>query len=79
MPRASKYKAGGLETEFEPGSRRRVRNQPGIRSAREMARIESEALLATTERMIDETRVDQRFTVADIRRMHKLWASCMQN
>ena len=70
----SKYKAGGLETEFEPGSRRRVlRNQLGIRSAREMARAESEALLTTTERMIDETRVDQRFTSADIRRMHKLW------
>jgi cell filamentation protein len=23
--------------------------------------------------MIDETRVDQRFTAADIRRMHRLW------
>jgi cell filamentation protein len=38
-----------------------------------MARRESEALLAATERLIHETRVDQRFTAADICRMHRLW------
>jgi hypothetical protein len=38
-----------------------------------MERKESEALLAVTERLIDETRVDQRFTAEDIRRMHRLW------
>lgn len=69
-----RYKAQGVEAEFEPGSRGRVlRNLAGIRSVRDMARRESEALLAATERLIDETAVDQRFTAADICRMHRLW------
>ncbi len=49
-----------------------LRNLVGVRSVRKMARKESEALLVATERLIDETRVDQRFTAADICRMHKL-------
>ena len=69
-----RYEARGPEAEFEPGSRRRVlRNRLGIKSVREIERRESDALLAVTERMIDETRVDQRFTAGDIRRMHRLW------
>ena len=41
--RAGRYKAEGLETEFEPGSRGRVLlNRLGIRSVREMARREEE-------------------------------------
>lgn len=38
-----------------------------------MARLESEALLAATRRLINETRVGQRFTANDICRIHKLW------
>lgn len=38
-----------------------------------MAMRESEALLAATQQLIDETRVDQRFTALDIRRMHRRW------
>jgi cell filamentation protein len=38
-----------------------------------MARRESEALLSATERLIDETTVEQRFTADDICRMHRLW------
>lgn len=69
-----RYKARGAEAEFEPGSRGRVlRNLAGIRSVREMARRESEALLAATDRLIDETAVDQRFTAEDVCRMHQLW------
>jgi len=69
-----RYDADGPEAEFEPGSRGRVlRNRLGITSVREIERRESEALLAVTEQMIDETRVDQRFTADDIRRMHSLW------
>ena len=69
-----RYSAEGPEAEFEPGSRGRVlRNRLGITSVREMERKESEALLAVTERLIDETRVDQRFTAEDIRRMHRPW------
>ena len=69
-----RYIASGLEAEFEPGSRSRVlRNRLGIKSVREIERRESDALLAVTERLIDETRVDQRFTAEDLRRMHRLW------
>lgn len=72
--RDGRYKAEGLEAEFEPGSRGRVlRNRLGIRSARTMAEIESAALVTATQKMIDDTRVDQRFTARDIRRMHRLW------
>ncbi|MSQ71699.1 MAG: cell filamentation protein Fic [Betaproteobacteria bacterium] len=74
MSGGGRYIARGIEAEFEPGSRRRVlRNLMGIRSAREMARRESEALLAATERSIDDTSVEQRFTAEDVCRMHRLW------
>ncbi len=70
----NRYIAQGPEAEFEPGSRRRVlRNLTGVCSMREMARLESERLLAATERLIDETEVNQRFRAVDVRRMHQLW------
>ena len=73
-PVSDRYSTRGPETEAEPGSRGRVlRNLLGIRSAREMARRESEVLLAATQRVIDETRLDQQFRADDIRRMHRLW------
>lgn len=69
-----RYKAGGPEAEFEPGSRGRVlRNRVGVTSVREIERKESEALLTVTQRAIDETGVDQRFTADDVRRMHRRW------
>ena len=72
--RGDRYRAEGPEAEYEPGSRGRVlRNRPGIRSVREMAARESAALVGATQRMIDDTRVDQRFTANDVRRMHRLW------
>lgn len=71
---ADRYSAQGVEAEFEPGSRGRVlRNLQGVRSVREMARLESERLLAATQRLIDETELEQRFRAEDICRMHKLW------
>jgi cell filamentation protein len=74
MATAGRYEAQGLEAQFEPGSRGRVlRNRLGIRSARQMAQQESEALLVATQRLIDEIRVDQRFAANDIRRMHRVW------
>jgi cell filamentation protein len=70
----NRYTAQGPEAEFEPGSRGRVlRNLAGVRSVREMARLESEYLLAATEYLIDEIEVDQRFRAEDICRMHRLW------
>jgi cell filamentation protein, protein adenylyltransferase len=71
---SDRYATQGPQSEFEPGSRGRVlQNRLGIRSVREMARRESEALLAATQRMIDETGPEQRFTASDICRIHKLW------
>lgn len=71
---SDRYAADGVEAQYEPGSRGRVlRNRLGIRSAREMARVESERLLDVTERLLDETEVDQRFMAAELCRMHRLW------
>src|SRR5690606_12848585 len=71
---ADRYAAHGVEAELEPGSRGRVLgNLAGVRSVREMARLESERLVDVTERLIDETDVDQRFGAEDICRMHRLW------
>ena len=69
-----KYEATGRETEFEPGSRRRVlRNLLGIRSVGKMNRAESDALLAATNQLIDETTDSQRFTASGICEIHKRW------
>ncbi len=69
-----RYHAEGVEAEFEPGSHGSVlRNLRGIHSMRAMAQAESEALLVATNRVIDQTDVDQRFTAADICGMHRLW------
>jgi cell filamentation protein len=71
---AGRYDAVGPEAEFQPGSRGRVlRNRLAITSVRELERSESAALLIATQQIIDETRVDQRFTAGEIRRMHQLW------
>jgi len=70
----NRYMPQGAESEFEPGSRNRVlRNLPGIRSAREMERVESQALYAATQRLIDETARDHVFSAEDICRMHRIW------
>jgi hypothetical protein len=61
---AGRYDAVCPEAEFQAGSRGRVlRNRLGITSVRELERQESERLLATTQRSIDETGVDQRFVL----------------
>lgn len=74
MPSQTRYEAPGIEAQFEPGSRRRVlRNRLGIRSVREMQRRESDALLATTERLIDQVAEDKRFVADDIREFHRMW------
>ena len=70
----SRYNAQGIETEFEPGSRRRVlRNLLGIRLAGEMSRVESEALLQAQDRLVDSFSLDHRFTAGDICEMHRVW------
>ena len=71
---AGRYEAAGPEAEFQPGSHGRVlRNRLGITSVRELERAESEALLAATQQIIDETTVDERFTADDVCRIHRRW------
>lgn len=56
-----RYASRGPEAEFEPGSRGRVlRNLLGIRSAREMARAESRALLVAQEQLVERFSPDHR-------------------
>lgn len=72
--KTGRYAVQGPEAEFEPGSRGRVlRNLLGIRSVREMERRETEALVIATQRLIDTTRLDQRFTANEVCGAHKLW------
>lgn len=74
MATGGRYQPQGVEAQYEPGSRGRVlRNRLGIRSVRQMAQRESEALLAATQRLIDETPVDKQFRAGDIRQMHRVW------
>ena len=66
--------ASGAEAVYEAGSRGRVlRNRLGIRSSREMARRESEALLRATERLTHVVREDQQFTADDVSSFHREW------
>src|SRR6202162_223768 len=69
-----RYEVFDPEAEFEPGSRgRALRNRLGITSVRALQQRESEALLATTQQVIDQVTVDQKFTADDVRRLHHLW------
>jgi cell filamentation protein len=69
-----KYKASGIEAEFEPGSRGRVlRNKLCITSVRDMNRAEWQAYLVAqklAERMATR---HKRFGAADLCALHRLW------
>ncbi len=63
-----------IEDQYEPGSRRRVlRNKLGIKSVREINRIEKDAQLQAVEKLTDVFDVDYRFTAEDICSIHKVW------
>lgn len=71
---STKYAAGGMESEFQPGSRGRVlRNFLGITRVREMEAVESQALDVAQETALEQYGPDHRFTPADIRHLHRLW------
>lgn len=62
------------EAQFEPGSRGRVsRNLLGIRRKREMDALESDKLIEATDWAIRHYSADNRFTAADICRLHHQW------
>lgn len=70
----SRYRAGGVQSEVEPGSRGRVlRNLLGIRSVREIEKAESVALLAVQERLVEQFSADHRFSANDVRDIHREW------
>lgn len=75
MPHKNRYDTAGLEeTEFEPGSRKRVlKNLLGITSKREMDRIEGQAQVHALEKLVALYDANHRFSETDICRIHKIW------
>lgn len=69
-----RYRAEGLQAEFEPGSRGRVlRNRLGLVRVRDMQQAESVALLAVQEWAIGHFSAAHRFTADDIALLHRRW------
>ncbi len=75
MKKPNRYDTSGLtEAQFEPGSRKRVlKNLLGIKSKREMDRIEAREQLRALEGLSRTYDIDHRFTAADICGIHKIW------
>ncbi len=63
-----------LEDQYEPGSRRLVlKNRLGIRSRREMDKIEGQEYLRAYSEVVGIYGQRHRFTAEDICRIHKIW------
>ncbi|MBI5238142.1 MAG: Fic family protein [Deltaproteobacteria bacterium] len=75
MRKSNRYDTSALpEARFEPNSRKRVlKNLLGIKSKREMDRIEALAQLPVMEKLSGIYGKERRFTAADIRSIHKIW------
>lgn len=75
MKKSGRYDVSGLpEAQFEPGSRGRVLcNLLGITRIREMNRVEAMALQSAMDRFFRRFDKEHRFTVWDIRDMHRVW------
>lgn len=75
MTPRDRYDIAGLEeAQWEPGSRGRVlRNRLGIRSKREMDRVEGREQVRALEALTRFYDQDHRFSAADICRMHQIW------
>jgi len=73
--KVNRYDATGLmESLFEPGSGKRVlKNLPGIKSKREMDRIEAREQLQAVEELSGIYDITHRFIAADVCRIHKIW------
>jgi cell filamentation protein len=71
---AKRYAAAGSEPEFQPGSRGRVlRNLRGITRVREMEDAETQMLSATQTAALKMYGPSHRYTLTDIRRLHRMW------
>lgn len=75
MRKTGRYSTEGLlEAQFEPGSRGRVlKNLAGVKSKREMDRLEAREQLRALEALVREYGREHRFTAADICHFHKTW------
>lgn len=75
MKKATRYDTSGLtEAQFESGSRKRVlKNLLGIKSKRQMDRIEALEQLRAMEELYGFYDKDHRFTAADICSIHEIW------
>lgn len=70
----SRYDPQGAESEFEPGSRGRVlRNRMRIVRVRDIEQLESDALVATLDALLDQYTLTHRFTADDICEIHRQW------
>ena len=70
----NRYRATGVQAEFEPGSRRRVlRHLLSITRARDMNLAESQALEIAQDLALDRFDDDHRFMAHDICELHTLW------
>jgi cell filamentation protein len=75
LKKAKRYDVSGLpEAQFQPGSRGQVlRNLLGIKSKREMDRVEQQEQIRALEELLRTYDEDHRFTADDICRIHKTW------
>ena len=75
MKKSGRYKTSDLlEAQYEPGSRGRVLlNLHGIKSKREIDRVEAEAHIRALRDFLVIFSRDHRFLSADIARMHRIW------
>lgn len=73
--KSNRYDTSALtEAQFEPGSGKRVlKNLLGIKSKREMDRIEAQEQLRALEELSGTYGIDHRFTAADVCGIHKIW------
>lgn len=75
MKKISRYDISEcIEAQFEPGSRGRVlKNKLGIKSKREMDKIEAREQIRALEELSGIFNRDHRFTASDVCRIHNIW------
>lgn len=75
LKKGKRYDTSGLvEAQYEPGSRGRVlKNLLGIKTKREMDRVEEREQFRTLEELIRIYGPSHRFTADDICKIHKIW------
>ena len=75
LKKTGRYNTSGMiETKFEPGSHGRVlKNLLGIKSKREMDRLEKDEYIRAFKEISTLFDKDHRFTASEICKIHKIW------